>query len=64
MLELNLVSSRQKTLFTSDRDNSGAVSQDALLREDMQLHTVINDLLAGNLLEPGPNESVKIAKID
>ena len=49
MLELNLISSRQKTLFTSDRDNSGAVSQDALLREDMQLHTVINDLLAGNL---------------
>ncbi len=63
MLELNLVSSRQKTPFTSGRDNSGTVSQDALLREDMQLHTVINDLLAGNLLEPGSNESIKKAKI-
>ena len=63
MLELNLISSRHKTMFTSDRDNSGAVSQDALLREDMQLHTVINDLLAGNLLEPGPNETAKIVRI-
>jgi hypothetical protein len=63
MLELHLVTSRQKTLFTSSQGSSGAVSQDALLREDMQLHTLLNDILAKNMLKPGTDEDSQIIDI-
>jgi hypothetical protein len=63
MSELRLATRRDKTLFTSDQVNSGAVSHDAVLRSDMQLHTLVNDILAKNLLAPGPEESTQIVRI-
>ena len=60
MQELSLISSKQKNLFTSDTVDSGAVSQDALLRKEMQLQTLVNDILAKNLLSPGKKEDEKV----
>ena len=45
MQELSLLTSKQKNLFTSDTVDSGAVSQDAVLRKEMQLQTLVNDIL-------------------
>jgi hypothetical protein len=60
MEELKMVTSFEKNLFASDHSNSGAVSQDAVLREVRQLHTLVNSILAENLLVPGPKESTLI----
>jgi hypothetical protein len=49
-------SQREKSLFTSEQTTSGAVSQDANLRASRRLHTIVNPILANNLLTPGPNE--------
>jgi len=63
MQELSLLDSRQRNLFTSDSVDSGAVSQDALLRKEMQLQTLVNDILAKNLLSPGKKEDDKIVDL-
>jgi hypothetical protein len=63
MGELSMITNRQQSLFASDHANSGAVSQDALLREERQLHTLVNDILAKNLLVPGPKEDEAIINI-
>ena len=63
MQELSLLTSKQKSLFTSDTVDSGAVSQDAVLRKEMQLQTLVNDILAKNLLSPGRKENDKILDV-
>ena len=63
MQELSLLNSRQRNLFTSDSVDSGAVSQDALLRKEMQLQTLVNDILANDLLSPGKREDAKIVDL-
>ena len=54
---------REKSLFASEQANSGAVSQDANLRAERRLHTIVSPILAKNLLSPGPDETDEINNI-
>jgi hypothetical protein len=54
---------REKSMFTSAQASSGAVSQDAHLRIERRLHSMVTPILAKSLLVPGTNENAEVLEL-